>query len=98
MTFGAMNGIGSPKIRSFYETVDAMLQDDQKAKAMIKQGISPTDGGGAGPEVFFQNAFGGDRLSWLRHLNPDGLGSNIKLLLVFPESGRRWHHRKSRSW
>ena len=46
--------------KKLLETVDAMLQDDQKAKAMIKQGISPTEGGGAGPEVFFQNAFGGD--------------------------------------
>jgi hypothetical protein len=46
--------------KKLLEAVDAMLQDDQKAKAMIKQGISPAEGGAGGPELFFQNAFGGD--------------------------------------
>jgi hypothetical protein len=40
-------------------SIDALLQDDEKAKAMIRKGISPTDSGG-GPDEFFKMMFGGD--------------------------------------
>ena len=35
--------------KKLLEAVDAMLQDDEKAKAMIKKGVSPSEGGGGGP-------------------------------------------------
>jgi hypothetical protein len=40
-------------------SVDALLQDDDKAKALIRKGISPTDSEG-GPDQFFKMMFGGD--------------------------------------
>ena len=45
--------------KKMVESVDALLQDDEKAKALIRKGISPTDSEG-GPEEFFKMIFGGD--------------------------------------
>jgi len=45
--------------KKMVESVDALLQDDDKAKALIRKGISPTDSDG-GPEEFFKMMFGGD--------------------------------------
>jgi putative tributyrin esterase len=63
------------------------LGRSKTARVVVPPGPPPQQGWAA---CYLLHAFGGDRLSWLRHLNPDGLGSNTKLLLVFPESGRRW--------
>jgi hypothetical protein len=45
--------------KKLVESVDALLQDDDKAKALIRKGISPTDSEG-GPDEFFKMMFGGD--------------------------------------
>lgn len=45
--------------KKLVSSVDALLQDDEKAKALIKKGVSPTDSGG-GPDDFFKMMFGGD--------------------------------------
>ena len=40
------------------DSIDKVLQDDAKAKKLIKEGKSPTSGGDEDPEAFFQAAFG----------------------------------------
>jgi len=45
--------------KKLIESVEALLQDDDRVKALIRKGVSPTDTEG-GPEEFFKMMFGGD--------------------------------------
>jgi putative tributyrin esterase len=57
------------------------------ARVVVPPGRPPRQGW---PVCYLLHAFGGDRLTWVRHLQPQGEGPDADLLLVLPESGRRW--------
>jgi putative tributyrin esterase len=57
------------------------------ARVLIPPGPPPEQGWCT---CYLLHAFGGDRLSWLRYLDPSLSEMGCGLLLIFPESGRRW--------
>jgi putative tributyrin esterase len=58
-----------------------------------------TDGGASYPTLYLLHGYGGNRESWITHTELQDLVEPLGLIVVMPESGRRWlindhrHHR-----
>src|SRR5688572_25882409 len=65
----------------------AFLGRKKIVRILIPSGIPPQSGWRV---CYLLHPFGGNRLSWLRYLDISPFKRGCDLLLVFPESGRRW--------
>jgi putative tributyrin esterase len=57
------------------------------ARVLVPTGTPPRRGWRS---FYLLHGFGGDRLTWSRHLDLHGLRQCEDMLFIFPESGRRW--------